>query len=44
MIIADTIKGKGVQRMELDVNWHVGNLSPEDYQEVYEELLAGVSK
>jgi transketolase len=44
VIIADTIKGKGVQRMELDVNWHVGNLSPEDYQEVYEELLAGVSK
>jgi transketolase len=44
VIIADTIKGKGVQRMELDVNWHVGNLGPEDYQEVYEELLAGGSK
>lgn len=44
VIIADTIKGKGVQRMELDVNWHVGNLGPEDYEAVYEELLAGVSK
>jgi len=28
VIIADTVKGKGVKRMELDVNWHVGNLSP----------------
>jgi transketolase len=44
VIIADTVKGKGVKRMELDVNWHVGNLSPEDYEEVYEELLAGGSR
>jgi transketolase len=41
VIVADTIKGKGVQRMELDVNWHVGNLSPDDYDEVYAELLRG---
>ena len=41
VIIADTVKGKGVQRMELDVNWHVGNLNPEDYEEVYAELLGG---
>jgi transketolase len=41
VVIADTIKGKGVQRMELDVNWHVGNLNAEDYKEVYAELLGG---
>ncbi len=39
VIIADTIKGKGVSRMELDVNWHVGNLGPQDYQAVKAELL-----
>lgn len=44
VIVADTVKGKGVQRMELDVNWHVGNLSPEDYDEVYAELLASRSR
>jgi hypothetical protein len=27
--------------MELDVNWHVGNLNAEDYKEVYAELLGG---
>src|ERR1700683_3432349 len=41
VIIADTIKGKGVQRMELDLNWHVGNLGPEDYEAVRAELIAG---
>lgn len=41
VIVADTVKGKGVRRMELDVNWHVGNLNPEDYEEVYAELLGG---
>jgi transketolase len=41
VIIADTVKGKGVQRMELNLNWHVGNLNPEDYDEVYAELVAG---
>lgn len=41
VIIADTIKGKGVRRMELDVNWHVGNLGPDDYEAVRSELMAG---
>jgi transketolase len=41
VIIADTIKGKGVARMELDLNWHVGNLGPDDYEAVRAELLAG---
>lgn len=42
VIIADTIKGKGVKRMELDVGWHVGNLNEEDYEAVYNELVEGV--
>jgi transketolase len=41
VIIADTIKGKGVMRMELDLNWHVGNLNAADYDAVYEELISG---
>lgn len=41
VIIADTVKGKGVRRMELDLNWHVGNLGPDDYEAVRAELLAG---
>jgi len=40
-IIADTIKGKGVARMELDLEWHVGNLGPVDYEEVVAELIGG---
>ncbi len=41
VIIADTIKGKGVKRMELDLGWHVGNLNDEDYKDVYQELVDG---
>jgi len=41
VIIADTIKGKGVKRMELDVGWHVGNLNERDYDDVYRELIDG---
>jgi transketolase len=41
VIIADTIKGKGVKRMELDLGWHVGNLNAEDYEAVYAELIKG---
>ena len=44
VIIADTVKGKGVSRMELDVNWHVGNLGPEDYEAVRAELIAGAAR
>jgi transketolase len=44
VVIADTVKGKGVHRMELDLNWHVGNLNPEDYEEVYAELVGGGPK
>lgn len=41
VIIADTVKGKGVTRMELDLDWHVGNLGPADYDAVVAELMAG---
>lgn len=41
-IVADTVKGKGVARMELNVNWHVGNLVGEDYDAVMKELMEGV--
>lgn len=42
-IIADTIKGRGVKRMELSLNWHVGNLVGEDYDDVVAELQAGLA-
>ena len=42
MIIADTVKGRGVQRMELDTNWHVGNLVGADYDDVLVEIEAGL--
>jgi transketolase len=42
MIIADTVKGRGVQQMELDVGWHVGKLVGQDYDDVIDELKAGL--
>jgi transketolase len=42
MIIADTVKGRGVKRMEHSLNWHVGNLAGDDYDEVVAELQAGL--
>ncbi|SCC81161.1 transketolase [Saliniramus fredricksonii] len=41
-IIADTIKGRGVKRMELSLDWHVGNLVGDDYDDVLAELEAGL--
>jgi transketolase len=38
LIVADTVKGKGVKRMELSLDWHVGNLTGRDYEEVMSEL------
>ncbi len=38
LIVADTVKGKGVARMELSPDWHVGNLVGADYDDVMEEL------
>jgi transketolase len=42
VIIADTVKGRGVRRMEGDVGWHVGRLAGADYQEVIAEIEAGL--
>jgi transketolase len=43
-IIADTIKGRGVARMELSLDWHVGNLVGDDYDDVMRELAGGLSE
>lgn len=42
-IIADTVKGRGVARMELSLDWHVGNLAGQDYDDVMAELARGLS-
>jgi transketolase len=42
LIVADTIKGKGVARMELSPDWHVGNLAGSDYDDVLAELRGTV--
>jgi len=42
VIIADTVKGRGVRRMEGDVGWHVGRLAGADYDEVIAELQGGL--
>jgi transketolase len=42
VIIADTVKGRGVQRMELDKDWHVGNLTGQDYDDVLAEIESGL--
>ncbi len=42
LIVADTIKGRGVERMEMALNWHVGNLAGSDYDDVVAELKAGL--
>jgi transketolase len=42
LIIADTIKARGVQRMEGNADWHVGNLVGSDYDDVLSEIDAGL--
>jgi len=42
VIIADTVKGRGVQRMEFDKDWHVGNLTGQDYDDVMAEIEEGL--
>ena len=42
VIIADTVKGRGVKRMEMSLDWHVGNLVGDDYEDVMAELDAGL--
>lgn len=42
VVIADTVKGRGVRRMEGDIQWHVGNLVGADYDDVVSEIRAGL--
>jgi transketolase len=42
MVIADTVKGRGVRRMEGDYQWHVGALAGADYDDVIAEIEAGL--
>ena len=42
LIVADTVKGRGVERMEMALNWHVGTLAGADYDDVVAELKAGL--
>jgi transketolase len=42
MVIADTVKGRGVRRMEGDYQWHVGNLVGADYDDVIAEIESGL--
>lgn len=43
LVVADTVKGRGVARMELSPDWHVGNLTGQDYDDVMAELELGLS-
>jgi len=38
LIVAETVKGKGVPFMENEKNWHVGSLGPADRERVLESL------
>jgi transketolase len=42
LLVADTVKGRGVRRMEFSPDWHVGNLVGADYDDVMAELEAGL--
>lgn len=42
MIVADTIKGRGVARMEMSLDWHVANLVGQDYDDAEAEIQAGL--
>jgi len=42
LIVADTVKGRGVKMMENQLSWHVGNLVGRDYDEVVAEIERGL--
>jgi len=42
LIIADTIKGRGVDFMEHSLDWHVGNLVGEDYEAAEAQIRRGL--
>ena len=41
VIIARTVKGKGVSYMETDPGWHLGYLDPEDTERARQEIIEG---
>jgi transketolase len=41
LVIANTVKGKGISYMESEIGWHLGWLAPEDEQAAFEELRSG---
>lgn len=43
-VIADTVKGRGVKRMEHSPDWHVGSLAGDDYDDVLAELHSASSR
>ena len=44
VIIASTVKGKGVKFMEHDLGWHAGALSAVDMQKALDDIEAGYAK
>jgi transketolase len=42
LIVAETIKGRGVKRMERSALWHMGSLVGDDYHSVIAELQQGL--
>jgi transketolase len=41
LVIANTIKGKGISYMESEIGWHLGWLAPEDERAAFQELRSG---
>ena len=41
VVIAHTVKGKGVDFMESEIGWHLGFLSPEDEKRALDQIEAG---
>jgi len=42
LIVADTVKGRGVSWMEENLSWHVGNLVGADYDDAVAQINAGL--
>jgi transketolase len=44
LVLAHTIKGKGISYMEHDYNWHAKVMTEADYEQALSELLSGVKE
>jgi transketolase len=44
VVIAHTVKGKGIPYMESEIGWHLGYLSPEDEARAQEFIEAGLER